>query len=156
MNVTEAMDAVSSGDFSIQLPLCGQTETRRLIAGFNSMVAHICQLVDKVSLEERRKKDMEMQALRAQVSPHFLYNTLNSIRYLARVGRNADVQTAISALIHLLQASFERTKFITIAREMQLARDYMKIQKLRYDLPLEVIEDLDQQAMNCLIPGFTI
>ena len=99
---------------------------------------------------------MEMQALRAQVSPHFLYNTLNSIRYLARVGRNADVQTAISALIHLLQASFERTKFITIAREMQLARDYMKIQKLRYDLPLEVIEDLDQQAMNCLIPGFTI
>lgn len=45
MNVTEAMDAVSSGDFSIQLPLCGQSETRRLISGFNSMVAHICQLV---------------------------------------------------------------------------------------------------------------
>lgn len=156
MNVTEAMDAVSSGDFSIQLPLCGQSETRRLISGFNSMVAHICQLVDKVSLEERRKKDMEIQALRAQVSPHFLYNTLNSIRYLARVDRSADVQTAISALIHLLQASFERTRFITIAREMQLVRDYMKIQKLRYDLPLEVVENLDPQAMNCLIPGFTI
>jgi two-component system sensor histidine kinase YesM len=105
--------------------------------------------VDKVSVEERRKKDMELQALRAQVSPHFLYNTLNSIRYLARFGRSTDVQTAISALIHLLQASFERTKYITIAREMQLVRDYMQIQKLRYDLPLEVVERLDQQAMNC-------
>ena len=156
LHVTRAMKEVGEGNLTLNLPLSRQEETRRLISGFNSMVNHICRLVEQVSLEERRKKDLEIYALKAQVSPHFLYNTLNSIRYLARMDRNKDVQVAISSLIHLLQASFDRTQYITIAREMQLVRDYLCIQRLRYDLPIEVVESVDEELLACAIPGFSI
>ena len=156
IHVTKAMKEVGEGNLTLNLPLSRQEETRRLISGFNSMVNHICRLVEQVSLEERRKKDMEICALKAQVSPHFLYNTLNSIRYLARMDRNKDVQVSISSLIHLLQASFDRTQYITIAREMQLVRDYLCIQRLRYDLPIEVVESVDEDLLSCAIPGFSI
>lgn len=156
IHVTEAMKEVGRGNLTINLPLSRQEETRSLIVGFNSMVSHIRHLVEQVSLEERRKKDMEIYALKAQVSPHFLYNTLNSIRYLARMGRNSDVQVSISSLIHLLQASFDRTQYITISREMQLVRDYLCIQRLRYDLPIEIVENVDSGVLQCAIPGFSI
>lgn len=156
IHVTRAMKEVGEGNLTLNLPLSRQEETRRLISGFNSMVNQICRLVERVSLEERRKKDMEIYALKAQVSPHFLYNTLNSIRYLARMDRNKDVQVSISSLIHLLQASFDRTQYITIAREMQLVRDYLCIQRLRYDLPIEVAESVDEDLLSCAIPGFSI
>ena len=156
IQVTKAMKEVGAGDLTVNLPLSSQEETRSLILGFNSMVDHIRHLVEQVSVEERRKKDMEIYALKAQVSPHFLYNTLNSIRYLARMGRNGDVQVSISSLIHLLQASFERTQYITIAREMQLVRDYLCIQRLRYDLPIEIEENVESDLLGCAIPGFSI
>ncbi|MBQ8619702.1 MAG: histidine kinase [Clostridia bacterium] len=156
IHVTKAMKEVGEGNLTINLPLSRQEETRSLIIGFNSMVNHIRHLVEQVSLEERRKKDMEIYALKAQVSPHFLYNTLNSIRYLARTGRNGDVQVSISLLIHLLQASFERTQYITIAREMQLVRDYLCIQRLRYDLPIDIVENIEKRLLVCAIPGFSI
>ncbi len=154
--VTSAMKRAAEGDFSVRVKASEQYEMRELVSGFNSMVERLKSLIDKVYQEERRKKEAEIYALRAQISPHFLYNTLNSVRYLAKAGRNEDILAVTHSLILLSQASFERSRFITIRRELELVEEYVNIQKLRYGLGFEIRYDLDDSLMDCAIPGFVI
>ncbi|MDL2319411.1 sensor histidine kinase [Eubacteriales bacterium OttesenSCG-928-A19] len=154
--VTRAMERAAGGDFSVKIEDSSQRETQTLVDGFNSMVERIRQLIDDVQREERQKKEIELYALRAQVSPHFLYNTLNSVRYLAKAGRTEDILSVTQSLISLCQASFERSRFISIGQELALVREYGSIQRLRYGMDWVIHDEVDAGLLDCAIPGFTI
>lgn len=133
-NVLSAMKQVSDGNLSVQLPAEESTnEFAELHHGFNNMVAEIDSLIDTVYKTQILQKESEFKALQAEINPHFLYNTLDTICWQAKFSRNEGIfQTAFS-LATLLRASVGNKKlYVTIEEELSNVNDYILIQKARY------------------------
>ncbi|AGA57667.1 putative signal transduction protein with a C-terminal ATPase domain [Thermobacillus composti KWC4] len=131
--LSKLMKRGEQGDLTVRSKYLGRTEIGQLGTSFNHMIARIDLLIRRIAEEEAEKKKAEIRALRHQINPHFLYNTLNSIRWLAKLQKTDDVDHAIAALVHLLEASLERSgPFIRMSEEFELLRKYVMIQQYRY------------------------
>lgn len=109
--------------------------------------------------EEQRQlvQEKQIQQLRAQIRPHFLYNTLESIYCLAQSLGDQRIAVMTHALGKLLRASLnDKRDVITIAEDLQVTRDYLSIQQIRYGERLQVEYDLPQELLSCRIPAMTI
>ena len=114
-------------------PVGGTREVRELSDSFGHMVVRIQQLMSTVRQEEVNLRKTELKALQAQINPHFLYNTLDSIAWMCEQGRSADAVKMIHALARLFRISISRGhELIPIAREIEHAENYLEIQKYRY------------------------
>ncbi len=114
-------------------PVGGTREVRELSDSFGHMVVRIQQLMSTVRQEEINLRKTELKALQAQINPHFLYNTLDSIAWMCEQGRSADAVKMIHALARLFRISISRGhELIPIAREIEHAENYLEIQKYRY------------------------
>ena len=99
--------------------------------------------------EQKQKRKSELQALQAQINPHFLYNTLDSIIWMAESGKNEEVVQMTSALAKLLHQSISNEdEIVTVEREIEYTRNYLAIQKLRYRDQLEYIIDIDEEVLH--------
>ncbi|GIQ64871.1 hypothetical protein PACILC2_34390 [Paenibacillus cisolokensis] len=117
------------------------------------MINQIGLLIARIAEEESEKKKAEIRALRYQINPHFLYNTLNSIRWLAKLGRTNDVDNAVTSLVQLLEGSLERNGvFVRLGEELDLLQKYMIIQEFRYDNRIELRIDCPDHLLNVPIP----
>ena len=106
---------------------------RELSASFDHMVVRIQKLMTTVREEEVNLRKTELKALQAQINPHFLYNTLDSIAWMCEQGRSADAVNMVHALARLFRISISRGhELIPIARELEHAESYLQIQKYRY------------------------
>ena len=94
--------------------------------------------------------------MQAQINPHFLYNTLNSIRYFAKIYKAPEIREITAALIQLSKASLSSEKFICIRQELELTEQYLAIQKMRYGDIAEVTMEMEEELGDCLIPRFSI
>ena len=106
----------------------------------------IDHLIDQVYMTEIRKRDAELSALQAQINPHFLYNTLDSIKWLADKYDAEDIEQIAENLAAMMRSSLNHgSNIITIGNELQQVRAYMEIQKVRYgnrvDYNIDVPED---------------
>ncbi|MCZ8523900.1 MULTISPECIES: cache domain-containing sensor histidine kinase [Paenibacillus] len=134
VHLSQLMHRGEAGDLTVRSPIQGKNEIGRLSRSFNKMIARIQQLIERIAEEESEKKKAEIRALRYQINPHFLYNTLNTIRWMAKLQRTDDVESTISTLVHILEASLERTgPIVTLGDELQLLEKYMVIQQYRYN-----------------------
>ncbi|MGI6018694.1 MAG: sensor histidine kinase [Marvinbryantia sp.] len=152
----KSMKKMEAGDFHTQILYEKQDEFSTLINGYNLMVGKIRVLLEELVEKEKIKRNAELYALQAQISPHFLYNTLNSIRYYAKIYQASEIREMTTALIQLSKASLSSEKFISIEQELELTDEYLKIQRLRYGAIFEVNKEVDEILMNCLIPRFSI
>lgn len=108
-----------AGDLTIRSRSIGRNEIGQLGRSFNNMIEQIELLVERIAKEESEKKKAEIRALRYQINPHFLYNTLNSIRWLAKLNRTNDVDKAVTSLVQLLEVSMGRNGvFIQLGEEL--------------------------------------
>ena len=114
-------------------PVGGSREVRELSDSFGHMVVRIQRLMSTVREEEVNLRKTELKALQAQINPHFLYNTLDSIAWMCERGRNADAVKMVHALARLFRISISRgQELIPIAKEIEHAESYLQIQKYRY------------------------
>lgn len=114
-------------------PVGGTKEVQELSSSFGHMVIRIQQLVTTVREEEINLRKTELKALQAQINPHFLYNTLDSIAWMCEQGRNADAVKMVHALATLFRISISKGhELIPIAKEIEHAKSYLQIQKYRY------------------------
>ena len=114
-------------------PVGGTREVQELSASFSHMVGRIQQLMVTVRQEEVNLRKTELKALQAQINPHFLYNTLDSIAWMCEQGQNADAVRMVHALARLFRISISKGhELIPIAREIEHAESYLQIQKYRY------------------------
>ena len=114
-------------------PVGGTREVRELSNSFGHMVVRIQQLMSTVREEEVNLRKTELKALQAQINPHFLYNTLDSIAWMCEQGRSADAVSMVHALARLFRISISKGhELIPIAREIEHAESYLQIQKYRY------------------------
>lgn len=119
-------------NFSYQ-PVGGAREVQNLSESFGHMVLQIQQLMATVRSEEVNLRKTELRALQAQINPHFLYNTLDSIAWMCEQGRNDEAVKMVNALARLFRISISRgQELIPIRSELQHAESYLQIQAYRY------------------------
>ena len=124
---------------------------------FNNLHLRIKKLIGDIKNEMSVRKRAELKALQAQITPHFLYNTLNSISLLAKKYRADDIRQMIVALSRFFMVSLSNgAEVITIEQELQHINSYIYIQKIRYDNSFEFHTDIDKAIMNNLICKLTI
>ncbi len=138
------MKRLESGDFEISVEEKGEDEVRRLSKAFNMMVAKIKMLMDQIITEQEGKRKSELKALQAQINPHFLYNTLDSIIWMNENKNYEGVTVMVAALAKLFRISLSRGhEIICIADELEHARSYLTIQKIRYKDKFEYTIDAE-------------
>lgn len=146
----KSMKMVEEGMFDINIDVKGEAEVAQLSKTFNLMVARIRYLMDQIVLEQEAKRKSELEVLQAQINPHFLYNTLNSVIRMVGSGKNDDVITMITSLSKLFRISINKGKnIITILEEVEHARNYLIIQKIRYKNKFNFKIEVQEETLKC-------
>ena len=148
--LTSAMERFErDADHFSYRPVRGTREVRELSQSFGHMVLRIQQLMSTVRQEEINLRKTELKALQAQINPHFLYNTLDSIAWMCERGRNADAVNMVHALARLFRISISRGhELIPIAKEIEHAESYLQIQKYRYKNQFTYEFDVDPECLD--------
>ena len=149
----EHMKEVEKGNFDIQVPVDPSKEIGRLARTFNLMVSRIRELMGQVVKEQEIKRRSELNALQSQINPHFLYNTLDSIIWMAEEKKSEEVVLMTSALARLFRASISKGKeLVPIRTEIEHITNYLTIQKMRYRDKL----DFQIEADPAILPYLTL
>ena len=127
------MKKVEAGDLNVTITEKGFREIRAVSAAFNHMLVRIRVLMDRVVAEQEIKRLHELNALQAQINPHFLYNTLDSIVWMQERGRSQESIIMVVALAKLFRISISKGRqFVTVREELEHVRNYLIIQKMRF------------------------
>jgi len=147
----EHMKEVEKGNFDIQVPLDHTREIGRLARTFNMMVVRIKELMSQVVKEQEFKRKSEISALQAQINPHFLYNTLDSIVWMAEAKKSEEVVLMTSALARLFRSSISKgQELVSIQTEVEHITNYLTIQQMRYRDKLAFHIDVAPSILNYL------
>ncbi len=156
-NLVASMREVEEGNMK---PTAGKTninEIRELDASFNRMVSQISNLLQLTREEESKLAEAERKALESQMNPHFLFNTLNTIKALARMHGEQQIYQITLKLGKLLRSSVDNhASECTIAESVDLIESYLAIQKLRYGEKLHVKMHIQDSTRDCMTPKLII
>ncbi|GGD56191.1 cache domain-containing sensor histidine kinase [Paenibacillus nasutitermitis] len=153
--MVSAMRRVSEGDLSSQVSIKSGDELEILGDGFNRMVKQLQEHVQLSVENEEAKRDMQVKLLMAQINPHFIYNTLNSVIYLSHANRSSEAVDITRSLIGLLQESIHRGDhafFSTLGEEIRIANRYIDIQAIRYPERFQVIWEIEEGLEQAQMP----
>ncbi|MGG1517921.1 sensor histidine kinase [Paenibacillus oryzisoli] len=159
-SVTKPLDALKAlmnraerGDLRAYWTIRGSSEWTQVGHSYNQMLNRLEELIKQVKREEASKKEAEIEALHYQLNPHFLYNTLNTIKWVAKLHKTPQISEVVSALVRLLQASLgKKGDFISLRDEIRLTHDYMEIQRFRYGDRIQIVMEADEITLGCLVP----
>jgi two-component system sensor histidine kinase YesM len=151
------MSLVEKGKFD-HLPSGQSNDEIGLLANrFDQMSSELKQLVERIYQEEEQKSEAEIRALQAQINPHFLYNTLNSVKWIASMQRSDKIVEMTEALISMLRYTANNTgALVPIREEMDNIEHYMTIQKVRYFNRIQVKYEVDDTLLDYQILKLTI
>ncbi|WP_313339852.1 sensor histidine kinase [Lacrimispora sp.] len=156
--VSSKISRISDGDFSKDPAIEWDHELGQVGRGINSMSENIMTLLDKKVSDEKQKKDLEYQILQSQINPHFLYNTLNSIKWMATIQNANGIADMTTALARLLKNVSKGTaSFITLKEELDLVKDYFLIQQYRYGGSVTIDYQIESEDLyQCRIHRFSL
>lgn len=145
-----SMKEVEKGNWeAAQIENLDNSELGVLGKSFNLMLCRIRQLMEQNIYEQEQKRKSELKALRSQINPHFLYNTLDSIIWMAEGGKNKEVILMTSSLARLLRQSISNEdEIIPLWKELEYTKSYLTIQKMRYRDKLEFSIDVEESIRN--------
>lgn len=153
MGLSRAMDAFGGRNFTPVSVHTGTREIDLLSQSFNHMAGEITSLMQAVTEQERQKRLAEMNFLRAQINPHFLYNMLFSIRCTVEMGKSDQAVRMIQAFTDLLRTTLRTTEeAIPLEAEFENTRKYLVVQKLRYGDKVHFEMDLAPETGSCQVP----
>ncbi|MCR5596038.1 MAG: sensor histidine kinase [Lachnospiraceae bacterium] len=158
--IYEIMDVtrqVAAGDLSVRTHIEYEDEVKTLGESLNIMIDKIENLLDQVTVEQIRLRHAELELLQAQINPHFLYNTLDTIVWLAETGDQDRVISMVGSLSKFFRTSLNQGKDnISIGEELEHARSYLEIQQVRYQDILSYEIDVPRGLYGYTIPKITI
>lgn len=156
-NIYNKIKDISNGDFSVNESIESNDEIGKIGIGINQMSKDIVELMEQRINNEKTKKELEFKVLQTQVNPHFLYNTLNSIKWMATIQKASGIGEMSTALSRLLKNMAKNpSDEITIENEISLIKDYVVIQQYRYGESFSVIYDIEENMKQLKILKFTL
>jgi two-component system, sensor histidine kinase YesM len=143
----KSMKGIENGEFKRVNIETGNDEIGRLRDGYNIMISEIEKLINRVVEEQKIKRQVELNVLQAQIKPHFLYNTLDTMGYLALSGKSDEVYEAIEALGSYYRTSLSKgSEVISIREEIEIVKNYLTLQKFRYGDTFDVNYEIDERV----------
>ncbi len=131
----------------------GYAEIEILKNKLNNMLDYIVELMDRVKLKEKQKRELELSFLQAQINPHFMYNTLFSVKCMVDMQKNEEASEMLVSFIALLRKTLSNPdEYISIMEEFDVLSQYVKIQQLRYSNQLEFVYEYDDNISECKMP----
>ncbi len=135
----------------------GISEFDELAGSFNKMVGRISELIEMRAEEESKLREAERKALESQLNPHFIFNTLSTVKALARLGGEDKIYTISVELGRLLRSSLRNdSPECTIRESIKLCEAWLKIQKIRFEDTLDYRIDVDEEALDMVTPKLII
>lgn len=151
--LSESMSRVEKGEFDrANVDVTMENEIGSLGKSYNLMTERIHTLMEENVYEQKQKRKSELKALQAQINPHFLYNTLDSIIWMSEAGQSDEVVEMTSALAKLLRQSISNDhEQVELGQEMEYVKNYLTIQKMRYQDKLEYTVEVDPKVRHVMI-----
>ncbi|MCD7708453.1 MAG: histidine kinase [Clostridiales bacterium] len=138
-------------------PMSGTMEIEMLSDSFGHMVTRVQALVEQVKSEKASLRQSELRALQAQINPHFLYNTLDTIEWMCENGNTEDAAEMVNALAQLFRIGVSQGhELIPIRKEIEHAKSYLKIQSYRYKNRFTYRFDVENDCLDCLCTKITL
>ena len=155
--IMRTMDKVQNGDTNARVVVHNDDEFGYIGRNLNSMLDRLNELFATNLEKQNRLRLAELKSLYSQINPHFLYNTLDSIKWLAKLNGVDDIVLIVSQLGKLLKNSIRNQKeSVQISEEIGLVGSYLSIQKIRYDDKFDVSIQVNEEIMDCYVPKFII
>lgn len=156
--VRKKIDDISHGDFSPDQSIEWDHEIGDIGKGINRLSTDVVTLMDKRIEDEKQKKDLEYQILQSQINPHFLYNTLNSIKWMATIQGASGIAEMTTALARLMKNISKGTStLISLSEELDLVKDYFLIQQYRYGGSITIEYKIQSPELyTCRIHRFSL
>lgn len=153
LQLRSSMRAVERGDFDISVEVDSNNEIGDLARDFTIMIARIKELVRRNAEEQEAKRRSELMALQNQITPHFLYNTLDSIVWMAEGKKHTEVVKMVSSLARLLRLSISRgDELVSIRDEIEHVKSYLTIQQFRYRDTVDYKIEVDEEILDLQVP----
>lgn len=151
-----AMENFGQGNFDINCQVDSEDEIGRLSHTFNQMVMDMNSLVNTVYEQKVMKQEAQMKSLQMQINPHFLYNTLDTINWMARIRHVDEIGDMVAALSNMMRYSLEKKSFVRLGEEVKSLKDYIAIQNYRYRDKMVAEIEIDESLMSLYIPRLLI
>ena len=156
VKLRKVVSEVQKGDLTVRSQISNQDEIGQFSQSFDHMLDRINEMILKTAEIESRKREAELAMLQAQINPHFLFNTLNSIRM--KVYKNRDLESAemISSLSKLLRMTIDDRATIMFKDEVAMIRDYVFLMNMRKNGKITLYTDISEEAAVENIPRFIL
>ncbi|WP_313560003.1 sensor histidine kinase [Ruminiclostridium cellobioparum] len=147
--LVKGLKSVRDENINIKMPVDTHDEFGELAESFNHMTERIHSLIERVYKAQITEKESELKALEAQINPHFLYNTLSTISWMARKAKAGNIDHLSLQLSQFYRLVLSKGKsVITVEDEINLLKSYVEIEKIRFENMLDVKYDLDEKALS--------
>ncbi|WP_462411424.1 cache domain-containing sensor histidine kinase [Neobacillus sp. Marseille-QA0830] len=151
------MGKVEEGRFDLRFEAKYKDEIGQLGISYNKMIQQVEKLIEMVYQEQKSKREAELKILQAQIKPHFLYNTLDTIQWMAQEYKANKIVELVNALTTLFRIGLNKgNEFITLEEEMEHVKSYLIIQMTRYESKIEYEMDLDEKVKHYQILKLTL
>jgi two-component system sensor histidine kinase YesM len=154
--LSHSINMFGQGDFAVRSDINTKDEIGTLSENFNHMVSEINNLIQSVYEEKILKQQAQFQSLQMQINPHFLYNTLDTINWIARINGVDEIAEVATSLANLMRYTISGSDFTIIGMEMENLNNYICIQKHRYGNDLSVQLSFSPDTLNIKIPKLII
>lgn len=155
--LTNKMTEFNQGNLSIQIEDSAYKEFSEISISFNELIQRVNYLLEENINNERQKRLLEFDFLQAQINPHFIYNTLSSIRFYVEMGKNKEAEEMLYHFSKLLRRVLSRAEeFVMLRDEVKHLEDYVALQKMRYANAFSIEFLLAENTLNAQIPSFIL
>ncbi|WP_141502321.1 sensor histidine kinase [Paenibacillus luteus] len=153
--MTRAMKMVSMGNYNVSLTFKSKDELSILKQGFEKMIDEIQKQIEEKVEQERWKRQMSTELLFAQINPHFIYNTLNTVVYMARKAKHKPIEEMMESFIGVLHDAVklgEEGFYTTVRNEIVIIDHYVRIQRYRYADSFSLVWRVEEETQDCMVP----
>lgn len=151
-----AIGEIKQGNYDIQIEVNGDDELGQLSESFNAMSKNLIENTKRLIQRERELSDSNVKMMQAQLNPHFLYNTLDTMKWMAKENEMPELVSMASNLAQILRMSISAKPIIRLSEEVALVEAYTEIQKIRFEDKFELIVDIPLELENCMLPKLTL
>ena len=157
VSLSSLMERVEAGELDVKIEVSGKDEIRRLADSFNNMVLRLRESIAKIYDQEKAKKRLEFDALQAQINPHFLYNTLGNIQWMAIIYEIPSIANMCSSLSRLLRLSLSSPDpMVPVEQEIDMLVQYTYILNVRYNNRIAFVDEVSEEYRCVQIPRFLL
>lgn len=157
LELNKKIKLVEKGDLTTRIDVKREDELGQLCSSFNNMTIKLGDLIDKQLYEQKQKSELEFQILQAQINPHFLYNTLDTVKWMAIIQNVPNIGDALTSLINLLKFNISRNTInVTLNEEIQSVENYINLQKYKYGDIFSVNYNIQENTVNCVVLRFIL